>query len=192
LINNAAVFKNKRTLTPDGLETMFATNHLGPFLLTNLLLDQLKAAGHARIINVTAPSTTRLNFDDLQGERNFNALTAFGASKMCNLLFTYELARRLAGTGVTTNAYHPGLMKSNLLNEAPGIVRWLSHLFATTPERASRGLVYVASSPEVAGANGKFFKGRKRISSNAYSNDPNNQRRLWEVSIQLANLESFA
>ena len=192
LINNAAVFKNKRTLTPDGLETMFATNHLGPFLLTNLLLDQLKAAGRARIINVTAPSTTRLNFDDLQGERDFNALSAFGASKMCNLLFTYELARRLAGTGLTSNAFHPGLMKSNLLNEAPGMVRWLSHLFSASPERAARNLVYVASSPNVAGASGRFFKGRKTISSNPYSRDPNNQRRLWEVSARLANLGSFA
>jgi retinol dehydrogenase 14 len=140
----------------------------------------------------TWESATRLDFDDLQGERKFNALAAFGASKMCNLLFTYELARRVAGTGVTANAFHPGLMKSNLLNEAAGIVRWLSHLFATSPERAAENLAYVASSPAVAGANGKFFKGRKTISSNAYSNDPNNQRRLWEVSARLAKLESFA
>src|SRR5207249_5940135 len=126
------------TLTPDGLETMFATNHLGPLLLTNLLLEELKRSADARVINVTAPSTTKLNFDDLQGEKKFSALSAFGASKMCNLLFTYELARRLAGTGLTANAFHPGLMKTDLLNEAPGMVRWLSHLFATSPERAGR------------------------------------------------------
>ncbi len=92
LINNAAIYKHACTVTADGLETMFATNHLGPFLFTNLLLDRLKARAPSRILTITAPSTTPLNFDDLQGEQKFHALGAFGASKMCNLLFTYELA----------------------------------------------------------------------------------------------------
>jgi NAD(P)-dependent dehydrogenase (short-subunit alcohol dehydrogenase family) len=188
LVNNAAVLKNKRIVTPDGLETMFATNHLGPFLLTNLLLDELKAAGRARIINVTAPSTVKLDFDDLQGERKFNALTAFGASKMCNLLFTYELARRLGGSGVTANALHPGLMKSNLLNEAPSIMRWLSHLASSTPDRGAEVLVYMASSSEVEGVTGRFFKDKKLINSSKYSNDPGIQRQLWDASIALAGL----
>ena len=185
LINNASVFKGKRSVTPEGLETMFGTNHLGHFLLTNLLLDELKASPQARVITITAPSTTRLNFDDLQGERKFNALSAFGASKMCNLLFTYELARRLAGTQVTSNALHPGLMKSNLMSEAPAPIRWLTRLFSSTPERASLSLLHLASSPKLASVSGQFFKGMKPSSSSAYSRDEQVQRRLWDVSAQL-------
>lgn len=189
LINNASVFKGKRSVTPEGLENMFGTNHLGHFLLTNLLLDVLKASPQARIINITAPSTTRLNFDDLQGERKFNALSAFGASKMCNLLFTYELARRLAGTPATSNALHPGLMKSNLMSEAPAPIRWLTRLFSSTPERASVSLLHLASSPQLAGVTGKFFKGVKMSTSNAYSRDVDVQRRLWDVSARLVGLD---
>jgi NAD(P)-dependent dehydrogenase (short-subunit alcohol dehydrogenase family) len=123
LINNAAVFTRTRTVTPDGLETMFATNHLGPFQLTNLLVGLLKSGAPSRVINVTAPSTSKLDLDDLQCEREFRALTAFRRSKMCNLLFTYELARRLQGTGVTVNAFHPGLVRSKLMSEAPALLR---------------------------------------------------------------------
>src|ERR1041384_1232747 len=115
LINNASVYKRKRVVTVDGFEEMFAANHLGPFLLTNLVLELLQAAvqadGSAHILNITAPSTTRLNFDDLQSEKIFNSLNAFGASKMANLLFTMELARRLENTGITVNAVHPGLVR---------------------------------------------------------------------------------
>jgi len=168
-----------------GLETMFATNHLGPFLLTHLLLDSLKASAPSRVISITAPSTTELNFDDLQGEKSFSAFQAFGASKMCNLLFTYELARRLAGTGVTANAIHPGLVKLNLLNEASPLMRWLSLLFLSFPDKAAETPVYYAMSPEVEGISGKFFKGRKQIDSNAYSKDTNIQKRLWNVSLEL-------
>lgn len=185
LINNASVFKGKRSVTAEGLETMFGTNHLGHFLLTNLLLDELKASPQARVINITAPSTSKLNFDDLQGERKFNALSAFGASKMCNLLFTYDLARRLADTPVTSNALHPGLMKSNLMSEAPAPIRWLIRLFSSTPERASVSLLYMAASPRLSRATGKFFKGTKPSASNAYSRDEAVQRRLWDVSARL-------
>ena len=188
LVNNAAVFKQSRALTRDGLEAMFATNHLGPFLLTNLLLPALQAGAPARVLNITAPSTTHLDFDDLQGERRFRPLTAFGASKMCNLLFTYELTRRLEGTGVTVNAVHPGLVKSSLLTEAPRVLGWLSNLFAKTPEQAAATPVYLASSPDVAGMSGKFFKGKQAIASNAYSQDRDVQRRLWETSTELVHL----
>ncbi len=122
LINNAGVYRRKRASTVDGFEEMFAANHLGPFLLTNLLLEDLQAAVHtngsARVLNITAPSTVQLNFDDLQGERNFNSLMAFGATKMANLLFTFALARRLENTGITVNAIHPGLARSGLMKEA--------------------------------------------------------------------------
>jgi len=108
LINNAAIYKSRRELSTDGFELMFVTNHLGPFLLTHLLLDPLMTRGSARILNITAPSSTQPDFDDLQREKKFNSLNAFGATKMRNLLFTFELARRLENTGVTVNAVHPG------------------------------------------------------------------------------------
>ncbi|HEX9133276.1 MAG TPA: SDR family oxidoreductase [Ktedonobacteraceae bacterium] len=189
LVNNAAVFKPARTVTPDGLETMFATNHLGPFLLTNLLLDTLRASASARILTVTAPSTTRLNFDDLQGEKRFRPLIAFGASKMCNLLFTYELARRLKESGITVNAVHPGVVKSSLMKDAPLPVRWLTRLVGRSPEEAAETLVYLASSPEVAGVTGTFFKDKQPIHSNAYSHDQKVQRHLWDISMVLTKLE---
>ena len=194
LINNAGVFTAKRTLTAEGLELMFATNHLGPFLLTNLLLDHLKAtegqtsAAGARILTVTAPSTTKLDFEDLQSEKRFQAWAAFGASKMGNLLFTYELARRLEGTGVTANAIHPGLMRSDLMREAPAPLRWLLHLLSAPPEKAADTPVYLASSPEVAGVSGKFFKNRRPVASAPYSHDRDAQRRLWEASAALTGI----
>jgi retinol dehydrogenase-14 len=185
LINNAGIFTRQRTLTPDGLETMFATNHLGPFLLTNLLLGTLKASVSARILTITAPSTSTLNFDDLQGEKRFGALGAFGASKACNLLFSYELARRLEGSGVISNAIHPGLVKSTLMKEAAAPIRFVSQVISASPEKAAEVPVYYASSPEVEGVTGKFFRGKKAISSSPYSRDPANQRRLWDVSEKL-------
>jgi len=188
LINNAGVFTAKRTVTGDGLELMFATNHLGPFLLTNLLLDHLKATDGARILTVTAPSTTKLDFDDLQSENGFQAWTAFGASKMGNLLFTYELARRLEGSGVTANAVHPGLMRSDLMREAPAPLRWLLHLLSAPPEKAAATPIYLASSPEVAGVSGKFFKNKRPVASAPYSHDRDAQRRLWEASAALAGI----
>jgi retinol dehydrogenase-12 len=185
LINNAAVYARGRVVTPDGLEAMFATNHLGHFLLTTLLLDTLRASASARIITLTAPSTTKLDFADLQGARRFSAFTAFGASKMCNLLFTYELARRLAGSGVTANAVHPGLVRSNILNDAPAPVRWVSHLFSAMPEKAARAVVRVASADEYAGTSGQFLKEGKPITPDAYARNPVNQQRLWEESAAL-------
>jgi NAD(P)-dependent dehydrogenase (short-subunit alcohol dehydrogenase family) len=188
LINNAAVFKSKRIVTTDGLETMFATNHLGHFLLTNLLLDRLKASATARIITMTAPSTVKLDFDDLQGEKKFNALNAFGASKMCNLLFSFELARRLAGTGVTSNALHPGLVKSNLTREMPFPLRWGTNLVSASPEKAARAVIYLAASPEREGVSGKFIKGQQEIEPDPYARDQQVQRRLWDVSEKLAGI----
>jgi NAD(P)-dependent dehydrogenase (short-subunit alcohol dehydrogenase family) len=188
LINNAGIFKNRRILTKDGLEMMFATNHLGPFLLTNLLLDKLKNSVSARILSITAPSTTSLNFDDLQREKRFNAYTAFGASKMCNLLFTYELTRRLGGTHITANAIHPGLVKSGIMKEAAPPIRWFTYLISTAPQKAAQTPIYYASSPEVEGMTGLFFRGRQAIESNSYSTNQEVQKRLWDVSVALTGL----
>jgi NAD(P)-dependent dehydrogenase (short-subunit alcohol dehydrogenase family) len=185
LINNAAIYKSQHEMTSEGLELMFATNHIGPFLLTNLLLDKLKASAPARVLVITAPSTTPLDFDNLQGEQRFSSLQAFGVTKMCNLLYSYELARRLEGTGVTVNAVHPGLMKSNLMREAPLAMRWLTQLASSAPTKAASSLVYFASAPEMAGVTGKFFKDGKAIESNQYSHDQVIQHRLWDVSVAL-------
>jgi NAD(P)-dependent dehydrogenase (short-subunit alcohol dehydrogenase family) len=182
LINNAGVYKRTRQTTLDGYETMFATNHLGPFLLTYLLMDRLLASGSARIINVTAPSTTELNFDDLQGEKKFTSLNAFGATKTANLLFTYELARRLANTGVTVNAIHPGLVKSGIMKEAFAPLRILSQLFSSSPTHAALEIVRVATSPEFETTTGKFLHNGQEVESSAYALDPAIQRRLWEIS----------
>ena len=189
LINNAGIFKNRRVVTADGLETMFATNHLGPFLLTNLLLEKLKSSASARILSITAPSTTPLNFADLQGEKKFNAYTTFGASKMCNLLFTYELARRLGGTHITANAIHPGLVKSGIMKEAAPPIRWFTYLISTAPQKAAATPIYYASSPEVEGMTGMFFKGKQAIDSTQYSKNQEVQKRLWDVSVALTGLE---
>lgn len=182
LMHTAAIFTGRRTLTVDGLEMMFATNHLAPFLLTELLLDLLKAGDSARIITVTAPSTSALDFADLQGETHFSALGAFGASKMANLLFTYALARRLEGTGVTANAVHPGLVKSNLMQQAVLPVRLLTPLLSGSAEKGVETPLYLATAAAVTSENGKFWKDRKPIASNAYAHDIQVQERLWDAS----------
>jgi NAD(P)-dependent dehydrogenase (short-subunit alcohol dehydrogenase family) len=192
LINNAAVFLNKRLLTPDGYEMIFATNHLGPFLLTNLLLDSLKRGATARVINVSAPSTSRINFDDLQGERSYNAIQAFGASKAANLLFTYALARWLQGRGVTANAYHPGIVRTNLMSQAPAPMRLMGgllNLFGATPERAAEGLIDLATSDQFEGVTGQLIHNGKAIKA-PHAEDVVAQERLWQVSAELTGLSA--
>ncbi|HEX6292893.1 MAG TPA: SDR family NAD(P)-dependent oxidoreductase [Herpetosiphonaceae bacterium] len=188
LINNAAVYTAARRLTPDGLEVMLATNHLGPFLLTTLLYDPAELPTPSRILTLTAPSTTELTFDDLQGTQHWRAVRAFGASKMCNLLCTCELARRLAGTGVTVNAVHPGLVRSDFMQEAAAPIRWLLKLVSSTPEQAAAGPVYLASSPAVADVTGTFFKGTQPIAASPYAHAPAVQQRLWRVSAKLTHV----
>jgi len=194
LINNAGVYKKTRVVTVDGYEEMFAANHLGPFLLTNLLLESLQAAvqadGSARILNITAPSTTQLAFDNLQGERNFNSLNAFGASKMANLLFTMELARRLENTGITVNAIHPGLARSRLLKESIAPLRFLTWLASSPPQKVSGAILQVATAPEFEKTTGAFFHRAKEIDIPAYARDQEAQQRLWKISEMLTDLSS--
>lgn len=192
LVNNAAVFRRTRTLTADGFEVMLATNHLGHFLLTNLLLGHLRAAGSARILNITAPSTVRLDFENLQGERRFNALNAFGATKMANLLFTFDLAIRLQGTGIVVHAVHPGLVRSRLMREAPALLRWLPYLFSALADRAAQAIAAVAVEPEFETHTGRFYRGAKEIRAADYAYDRDVQRRLWEVSARLVGLDALA
>jgi len=186
LINNAAIYKSRRELSIDGFELMFVTNHLGPFLLTHLLLDPLMTSGSARILNISAPSSTQLDFDNLQGEKKFNSLTAFGASKMMNLLFTFELARRLENTGVTVNAVHPGLARSSLMNETSAPMRFLLRLASAPAERVAVDIIRVAMDPEFEKVTGRFFHKAKEIEAAAFAHDRAAQQRLWEISSNLA------
>jgi NAD(P)-dependent dehydrogenase (short-subunit alcohol dehydrogenase family) len=192
LVNNAGVYKRQRTVTVDGFEEMFAANHLGPFLLTNLLLESLQAAvqaeGSARVLNITAPSTTQLNFDDLQGERNFNSLNAFGATKMANLLFTMELARRLENTGITVNAIHPGLARTKLNQEAFLPLRLIAWLISSPPQKATESILKLATAPDFEKTTGKFFHRANEIQAPVYAYDQDVQQRLWEISKMLTDL----
>jgi NAD(P)-dependent dehydrogenase (short-subunit alcohol dehydrogenase family) len=192
LVHCAGVFIRRRTLTADGLETMFATNQLAPFLLTNLLLERLTASAPARVLILSAPSTVKLDFNDLQGERRFRALTAFGASKAADLLFTFELARRLEGTGVTANAVHPGLVRTSLMRQAPAPLRWATWLVSAPPTRAAAAIAPLALSPEYATATGRFFKGGREIEAPPYTQDVDVARRLWDVSTTLTKLTEGA
>jgi len=192
LINNAAVFLRDRIVTKEGFEQMFATNYLGPFLLTRLLVPNLERGKPSRIINVTAPSTTRPNLDDLQGERKFSALNSFGASKSADLLFTYALARRLEGRGVTVNSFHPGIMKTGLNRTAPAPVRLISgtmNLFVGRPPAlAAEGLVQLAMSEEFADINGQLIHGGKTMAA-PFIEDIDLQERLWRASCSLVGVE---
>lgn len=183
LVNNAAVFHRQR-VDRGGLEEMFATNHLAGFILTTLLQPQL-VAGRAHVINVTAPSSTRLDFDDLQWSKRYSALSAFGASKAANLLFSFEAARQLKGTGVTVDAFHPGLMKSGLMKEAPWFIRAMMKLVAASGQKAAEALVEAALAPGVDG-HGRFLKSGVPSAPPASTLDVKAQKRLWDVSRQLA------
>ncbi len=187
LVNVAAIYKREREITNDNLELMFATNHLAPFILTNELLGLLKASKSARIITITAPSTTKLNFNDLQGQKKFSPLNAFGASKMMNLMFSYSLAQRLEGTGVIAVALHPGLVKSDLTKEMPSFLKYITRLMSDKPDKAAKMLCSLAIDNKFEGSNGKFYKfDGKEIKSNKYSYDKELQEKLWTISEELS------
>jgi len=190
LVNNAGGIWLDRQLTVDGREMTFAVNHLAYFLLTQLLLDVLQAATPARVVNV-APAAHRkawLDFDDLQGERHYSGWRVYCRSKLANLLFTYELARRLAGTGVTANALHPGWVATGFgaNNGWRGrLLQLVARCFALGPEKGARTVVYLAASPEVAGTSGGYSVRGRPAASSAASHDQAAARRLWEVSEEL-------
>src|SRR5918997_5893140 len=162
LINNAGVFRSERITTADGIEETFAVNHLAYFLLTNLLLDTLEAGAPSRIVNVASAdhSNATIDFDDLQGEKGYTGAKAYSQSKLANVLFTHELARRLRGTGVTANCLHPGVVGTNLGSGVSGalgfLVRALRPLMKS-PKKGAKTSIYLASSPEVEGSSGGYF-----------------------------------
>jgi NAD(P)-dependent dehydrogenase (short-subunit alcohol dehydrogenase family) len=197
LINNAGTIPRQRAATVDGLEMQFAVNHLAPFLLTNLLLDALKAAAPSRIINVSsgAHQGGSLDFTDLQSERRYDAVRVYGRTKLANVLFTYELARRLRGTGVTVNCLHPGVIATRLLADymnVPLVGGALSRTLGASPEAGAATSIYLAASPEVEGVTGKYFVGRRKTRSSPASYDQEAQQRLWDASARLTALAPAA
>lgn len=189
LINNAGVSLPKRQETVDGIETVFATNHLAPFLLTKLLLPLLTAGAPARIVTVSsgAHAMGKINFDDLQSARSYNEIRVYNQSKLANIMFTYELARRIAGTGVTANAVEPGFVKTNLKVPFPFSI--FSFMRGKAADGA-RPTVFLASSPDVEGVSGSFFNSKGAATkSSKISYDDAAAKRLWQVSEELTNHE---
>ena len=198
LVNNVGGFWAHRHLTADGLERTFALNHLAPFLLTSLLLDRLTASAPARIVTVSsgAHASGRIDFDGLQGKRNYSAQRAYSQSKLANIMFTYELARRLDGTGVTATVCHPGVVRTGFGAEdraayMAGMIG-VARLFMKTPAQGAATPVYLASSPEVEGVTGRYFASRKPKTSSKASDDTAAAARLWQVSAGLARLAATA
>jgi NAD(P)-dependent dehydrogenase (short-subunit alcohol dehydrogenase family) len=200
LVNNAGVNLARRAVSPDGFEMTLAINHLGPFLLTNLLLPLLHAGAPSRIVNVTSwfERFGRIDFDDLHAERRrYRALRAYYQSKLANTLFTYELAERLAGTGITVNCVDPGLAATDLLRDrAWWSPRWLQPLWRKllfSPERGARAAIYAASAPELTTVTGHCFGAdTRRKHTSRRSRDATTRRRLWRVSEELTGLANGA
>lgn len=190
LINNAGALFGERRESADGFEMTFAVNHLAPFVLTNLLLGTLKRSAPARIVNVSSEGhrVGKLPFDDLQNTRNYSGVKVYGQSKLANILFTYELARKLKGAAVTANTLHPGGVATNFGNGQPGLFNRLLRFaiqFGLTPEQGAQTSIYLASSPDIAEVSGLYFaKKRPRRSSKA-SYDVAAARTLWQISADL-------
>jgi NAD(P)-dependent dehydrogenase (short-subunit alcohol dehydrogenase family) len=193
LINNAGVIPQQRTLSPDGIEMQLAVNHLAPFLLTNLLRPLLVASAPARVVTVASQVERKgtINFDDLQAVHGYAPLTSYAQSKLANVMFTYELARRLAGTGVTANCVHPGVIGTKLLADYMGLPRpvgWLSNLAYPGPDKGAKPSIRVASDPALQAVTGRYFHELREAESSPASYDQAAARRLWEVSAALTGL----
>jgi NAD(P)-dependent dehydrogenase (short-subunit alcohol dehydrogenase family) len=195
LVNNVGGYWATRHVTADGLERTFALNHLAPFLLTNLLLDRLKDSGPARVVTVSsnAQAMGRVDFDDLQGERSYSGSRAYNQSKLANVVFTYELARRLQGSSVTANAAHPGVVSSSFGAEGPGRLQRLfvpfMRPFMKTPAQGAATSAHLASAPELDQVTGRYFVNSKPKSSSKRSYDEATAARLWAVSADLVGLD---
>lgn len=194
LVNNAGAFYSERQVSKDGLEMTFALNHIGYFLLTNLLLETLKRTKNSRIVSVSSGAhlSGKMNFDDLQFEKKFNGWQAYSDSKLANVLFTKELSRRLAGTGVTANCLHPGFVKTGFANGSSGFLglalNLAKNILAITPEKGAETMIYLSSSQEVANVTGEYFDKKKIAKVNPQALDSSIAKRLWEVSEKLVEI----
>ncbi len=193
LVNNAGAVFLSRKVSPDGLEMTFATNHMAYFVLTNVLLDRLKATPGARIVSTASDAHRggRIDFDDLQLEKSYGVARAYGTSKLMNILFTRELSRRLAGTGVTANCLHPGFVGTRFgaNNARSGIMKLVHRAlmsFGISPEEGAKTIVYLASSPDVAGKSGGYYYKNKIAEPTAAAQSDADAKRLWEVSAKIA------
>ena len=195
LINNAGALFGARRLTEDGLESTFALNHMAYFVVTAGLLPRLSASAPARVVNTAsaAHQGASLDLDDLQSEKSFAAMKAYGRSKLCNILFTRELARRLEGAGVTANCLHPGFVATRIANESGGLISrfaGLAKLFAISPEEGADTVIYLASSPAVAARTGQYFYKRRPIAPSQAAQDDKAAFSLWERSAALAGIKA--
>jgi retinol dehydrogenase 12 len=194
LINNAGALFAKRRLTEDGLERTFALNHMAYFVITAGLRERLLASGLARIINTAsaAHQDATLDFDDLQSAKSFGARKAYGQSKLCNILFTRELARRLQGTGVTANCLHPGFVATRFGDRSGGLISrlvWLAKFFAVSPAEGAETIIYLASSPDVAKATGQYFYKSVPIRPSSWAQNDRSALLLWQHSAALAGIK---
>jgi NAD(P)-dependent dehydrogenase (short-subunit alcohol dehydrogenase family) len=191
LINNAGAMFSQRAVTADGLERTFALNHMAYFVLTAGLRERLVSSAPARIINTASNAHRRghIDFDDLQSAWSYRPFDVYGTSKLCNILFTRELARRLSGQGVTANSFHPGFVATRFGEQSGGLygvgIRF-AKLFAKTPEQGAETLVYLASSPDVAAVTGEYFYMCRRGTLTPEAQDDSIARRLWDESERLA------
>ena len=188
LINNAGTFPAKLRLTEDGFETQFGVNHLAHFLLTTLLLECLTASAPARVVTVTSKLHKKgaIDFDNLRGEKKYNPRVAYGQSKLANVLFAVELAKRLEGTGVTSNLLHPGAVRTDIMRELPWLIRTAVNLMFIDTARGAQTTIMLASDPTLAGVTGKYYDQCKPDSYAEVANDDALRSRLWEVSARAA------
>ncbi len=201
LINNAGAINAQRLETQDGYEMTFGVNHLAHFLLTDLLLELIKSSAPARIINVSSGAHTgaTVDFDNLQGEDGYSGIRAYGQSKLANVLFTKELARRLGGSNVTVNSLHPGVVKTGfgrnnggLMGAVMAVVHTVGSPFLLNSARGAETSIHLASSPDVENVSGEYFVKSEAVPSNDVSNDPDVARKLWNVSEQLVRAKGSA
>jgi NAD(P)-dependent dehydrogenase (short-subunit alcohol dehydrogenase family) len=190
LINNAGIFPQKAWKTVDGFEAQFGVNYLGPFLLTNLLLDKLKASAPSRIVNLTSMLHTKgtLDFESFRGEKPYKASVAYNQSKLANLVFSNELSRRLAGTGVTSNAVHPGAISTEITRELPWIARKLIGFVFKGVAFGAKGPLLVATDPTLADVSGRYWKETAETAPSEEALDPAVGSRLWDESAQFCGL----
>lgn len=193
LVNNAGLIPRQRETTVDGLEMQFAVNHLAYFLLTNLLLDLLTEGAPARVVSVSSGAHQGgvLDLGDLQSERRYDPVRVYGRTKLMNVLFTYELARRIRREGVTANCLHPGVIATKLLSDymnLPLVGGAIARTFGSSPEKGSEAIVHLAASREVEGVTGRYFVGERETRSSPASYDEALQRRLWDESARLTAL----
>jgi NAD(P)-dependent dehydrogenase (short-subunit alcohol dehydrogenase family) len=195
LVNNAGALYPTRQVSGDALEMTFATNHIAYFVVTNLLLERLRATPGARIVSTSSDAHRRakLDFSDLQSQRHYSGTRMYGRSKLMNILFTRELARRLSGSGVTANCFHPGFVATRFGNAMGGLpalaLKIAKATVALTPDEGAKTLIYLAASAEVAATTGAYFDKCKQVTPTAEAQDDAAARRLWDLSVQLSGLD---